>query len=201
MTQTAVTDLFERYHNGDPEALGELLEHYRAWIKGYVRRHMGPAERANETSEDVVQDVFRKAIEAGPAFIPRDEGQFRRIMGTVVLNHLRDRLRWARTLKRDRKRVQPEGSSGPGRLSWLGTSTANPGPLRLAERQEEEQLLHLAVNLLSAEDAAILRSFHLEGTSLSGLASQRGITKHAARMRIARAVGRLAVMANNLREE
>ena len=95
----------------DPES---LLEH-REFMQSLARKLLADEHRA----EDVVQDVLRQLIERGPAFVPQDDSQFRRLVATIVLNRLRDRNDYVRAARRDRARGQePRGPDR--RRRWDG---------------------------------------------------------------------------------
>jgi RNA polymerase sigma factor (sigma-70 family) len=186
--------LLERYHAGEETALAAILERHGAWLRRYVSRRMGGVHRRFETSEDVVQDVFCKLIRHGPAFVPADDDQFRLIVGTIVLNRLRDRWRWARAGVRDPDR---EASRPVSRVGLAADSENRPD--RLAGEGERRALLELAMELIDPGDAHLIRSHDWDGKDFSVLGEELGIKADAARMRYTRAVQGLGKMARRLR--
>jgi Sigma-70 region 2 len=50
--------LLRLHRDGDPAALGLLLERYQERVERIVRVRMGPTLRAREDAADIVQDVF-----------------------------------------------------------------------------------------------------------------------------------------------
>ncbi len=101
-----------------------------------------------------MQDVLRALIERGPAFIPRDDSQFRRLVATIVLNRLRDRNDYVRAARPDRGREQ----SAAGQVSRVSAAAPSvDSPSRAAIRNEEASHLELALELLNSDDAYIIR--------------------------------------------
>ena len=198
MTDSAQTaaDLIRRYHNGEPHVIGDLLEAHRGWVHRFVRRSMYSDHRLVETSADVVQDVCRKVVEQGPAFMPSSDEEFRRVLGTLVVNHMRDRWRWSRAARRDRARersLESETISGSG---VRADSTENPA--RQAQQAEEEARFELALHLIDPDDAELLRRHHWEGQGYDTLARDFELTYDAVRMRIQRAVTKLGRLVKDL---
>jgi RNA polymerase sigma factor (sigma-70 family) len=175
-----------------------LLERHRPWLWKYVSRHMSAGQRAFETSEDVVQDVLRRLLEQGPAFIPQDEDQFRRLVATVVLNHLRNRHDWIHAAKRSPGQGKAQDSDAISRIGVAAHSKHSPS--RIAARREEEGFLHLALTLIDPEDAQVIRLKEWQGSSYAAIGQELGVAEGTARMRFRRAVQRMGAMAKRLME-
>ncbi len=188
--------LLERYHSGDTATLDAILAHHRDWLWSYVRRNMGAHLRALETSEDVVQDVLRSLIERGPAFIPQDDSQFRRLVATIVLNRLCDRNDYVRAARRDRRR---ELSGEAGQISRIGAAAPSvDSPSRAAIRNEEASFLELALELLPPDDAHIIRRRRWDEAEFEEIAAEIDSTAAAVQRRHLRAVTKLGGMIRKL---
>lgn len=186
----------ERYHSGHADALDAILAQHRDWLWSYVRRNMGNHLRALETSEDVVQDVLRTLIERGPAFVPQDDSQFRRLVATIVLNRLRDRNDYIRAARRDRNR---ELSGEAGQISRIGAAAPSvDSPSQAAIRNEEASFLELALELLPSDDAHIIRRRRWDGAEFEEIAAEVEMTPTAVQRRHLRAVTKLGAMIRKL---
>ncbi|MFT4542109.1 MAG: RNA polymerase sigma factor (sigma-70 family) [Planctomycetota bacterium] len=186
--------LLESYHTGDSSALDTILLQNRDWLWSYVRRKMGHRLRSLESSEDVVQDVLRKLIEQGPAFIPTDESQFRRLVGTIVLNRLRDRHDYMHAARRDRDRV---AAGEP--ISRIGVAAPSVNsPSRVVGRKEEVRLLELALELLPSDDSHIIRRHRWDGASFEEIGAELEMTASAVQKRHVRSVAKLGGLIRSL---
>lgn len=188
-------ELLESFHSGDNDALETLLETHRGWLWSYVSRNMGDHLRALETSEDVVQDVLRQLLERGPAFIPQDESQFRRLVATIVLNRLRDRNDYVRAARRDRARE----ASGDLAISRIGaTADSVESPSRVAVRNEEARLLELALELLPSDDAHIVRRRRWDEAEFAEIGVELDMKPETVQKRHVRAVAKLGGLMRQL---
>ncbi|MFT5152131.1 MAG: RNA polymerase sigma factor (sigma-70 family) [Planctomycetota bacterium] len=183
------TSLLENYHSGDASALDAILAQHRDWLWSYVRRNMGKHLRALETSEDIVQDVLRSLIERGPAFVPQDDSQFRRLVATIVLNRLRDRNDYVNAARRDMRR---DLSGSAGQVSRIGAAAPSvDSPSQAAVRNEQVEFLELALELLPSEDAYILRRRRWDEASFDEIALEIESTGAAVQRRHLRAITKL----------
>ncbi len=188
--------LLERYHAGDPTVLETILAQHYDWLWRFVSRNMGDHLRAFETSEDVVQEVLRQLIEHGPAFVPQDDSQFRRLVGTIVLNRLRDRNDHARAARRDRRR-EASGEREP--ISRIGVAApSTDGPSQAAIRKEEASCLELALELMPPDDAYIIRRRRWDGAEFHEIGEELGLKPDAVQKRHVRSVAKLGGMIRRL---
>jgi RNA polymerase sigma-70 factor (ECF subfamily) len=190
--------LLARAHEGEESALDELVARQRDWLWRYVRRHMNPGLRAFETSEDVLQDVLYNLFRRGPVFVPRNEGEFRRLVATIVLNRLADRHAWARAERRDKGREAALQRSD-GQVHEPATSSVQ-GVSRVAMQREEHSQVQLALELLDPDDARIIRLRKYDELEYAAIAEAEGIAADAARMRYNRALRKLGAMIRRVEE-
>ena len=141
---------------------GELL--------GYLRHRLSDADAA----DDVLQDVFVKAIRHGQGFCTLDNP--RAWLFQVARNALIDRARTSHAMD-----PLPEGTNEP----------AAPQDDAAEPVDALASCLVRTLADLSAEDAAILRACDLEGRTQREFADAQGLTLPATKSRLLRARQRL----------
>jgi RNA polymerase sigma-70 factor (ECF subfamily) len=139
-------------------------------LRGYLRHRLADADAA----DDVLQDVFVKAVRHGQGFCTLDNP--RAWLFQVARNALVDRARTGHTTE-----PWPEGPAEP----------AAPAPDAPAPVDALAGCLTRALGELSQEDAAILRACDLEGQTQRAFASAHGLGLPAAKSRLLRARRRL----------
>ncbi len=136
-------------------------------LRGYLRHRMADPDAA----DDVLQDVFVKAMRHGQGFCSLDNP--RAWLFQVARNVLVDHVRMTRP-------AEP-----------LSEEWAAPEPERVAPVDELAECLARCMAELSAEDAEIVRSCDLEGQTARAFAQARGLGLAAAKSRLLRARQRL----------
>lgn len=145
----------------------------RAWqaheaeLRAYLRRQVFDADVA----DDVLQDVFVKAMRQGPNFCSLDNP--RAWLFQVARNELVDRAR----------RTHP--------LEQLSDEMAAPEPDVVAPVDQLAGCLLRCMGELRPEDAEVLRSCDLEGQTARMYAETKGLSLAAAKSRLLRARQRL----------
>jgi RNA polymerase sigma-70 factor (ECF subfamily) len=189
--------LLQRLRGGDRAALEALLERDLDWIRGYVRRRLGPALRSRLESGDVVQEAVVEFLRHGPPFLVSDEQQFRRLAARVVENVIGHQYDWFTAQRRELQRERPLPSED---VLDLDARRAMDGtPSKEAQRHEREACVRLGLELLAAQDREAILLREWEGRSLAEMGTHLGISEDAARMRYKRAVRRLARKVRQLR--
>lgn len=136
-------------------------------LRGYLRHRLGN----HEDADDLLQDVFIKALRQGNAFCRIDNP--RAWLFHVARNALADRLRVAHTMIE-----LPEDIPAP-----LG----DPAPVV----DDLAQCLPRVLSELSAEDRLAITLCDIEGQPQQALADRLGITLSGAKSRLQRARKRL----------
>jgi len=190
-------DLLQRWHQGDREALEQLLQRHLPFIRRYVSNRLGPALRGKGETVDFVQDAMVEFLRYGPRFLLADEGHFRALMVKVIENVLRDRHDWFTARRRDLRRERPLPQESLLGLDPLARSVTRPS--QVSQRQEEEAWIRLALELLDPEDRRIIMLRTYEELGYGEIATRLGIKESAARMRFNRALPKLARKAGDLR--
>lgn len=143
---------------------------HEAELRGYLRHRLSD----DDAADDVLQDVFVKAMRQGQGFCTLDNP--RAWLFQVARNALVDR---ARTLHP--ADPLPEGAEEP------------PAPAHeaMAPVDALADCLTRSLGELSPEDAAILRACDLHGSTLRQFAQDHGLSLPAAKSRLLRARQRL----------
>jgi RNA polymerase sigma-70 factor (ECF subfamily) len=163
-------------NNQPPPELASFACVSSAWqahegeLRGYLRHRTGDVDVA----DDVLQDVFVKAMRQGQGFCTLDNP--RAWLFQVARNALVDRARTAHPTE-----PFPEGPEEPPAPPEEGVAPVDA----LAE------CLDRSLGELSADDADILRACDLEGLTQRAFAEAHGLTLPAVKSRLLRARQRL----------
>jgi RNA polymerase sigma factor (sigma-70 family) len=173
-------DLVELTQRGDVAARDRLIERYLPLLTRWAHGRLPEEARDLNETADLVQTALMRAFEHLPQFSSDGRGAFFGFLRTIVMNLLRDEIR--RTLRRPAfVELPPEAED------------AAASPLASAVSLETLQAYEYALQRLDEEtrDLVIMRIElglpHEDIAELTGSASA-----NATRMRIARAVARLA---------
>lgn len=173
-------DLVGRVRQGDAVARDLLMRRYLPILRRWAHGRLPPAARDLNDTADMVQVALMRAFQHLPAFEARGPGAFFGYLRHVMTNLLRDEAR--RAVRRPLHGELPED------LGQSGTS-----PLREVITVETLQAYEAALQTLGEEEREMvvmrveLGLSHEEIAELSGSPSA-----NAARMRVARALARLA---------
>lgn len=189
MTADATSNLLERHHQGDPEALPQLLALHLPTIRAFVHRRLPQTLRRDDDTMDIVQDVAAQVLKEGPRFRATDAAQFLKLVGTMVTNRLCDRLRTRGAQKRS---PAMEAGSIDDTVLDLRPLDKRPGPATEAGKRELAAEIQLAMELLAAEEREIILWRDFEKQTHKEIGERLGITAAAAHMRCSAAHDRLA---------
>ena len=182
-------DLLTRARSGDEQAWEQLYERYESELRRRVHARLGTELRGVEDSMDVFQSVWREAIGSLEQFEYRGEGSFLAWLATVLRNKLASQVARNQAEKRGGGARVPSGSAFTRAVSTR--PVPEPGPESRVEVDEDRQLLLRTVEQLPPEPQELVRWALLEGLSHQEIGARLGISKDAARMRVARASARL----------
>lgn len=156
--------LFERFQNGDREAFGELLEHYRPLLERAVR--IGVSARIGRfyESSDFVQQGICTALQSVETVQPRDLPSFRGWLRKLMANVIRDFVRRAEAEKRawDRQVSDVASTSDPDALLTERAVGREPTPSRLGKVEEYQRMVDQAISRLpeNEREALLLRLYY-----------------------------------------
>jgi RNA polymerase sigma factor (sigma-70 family) len=172
------------------QALGELLEQHRAYLRTIIRNEMTPQLLARADASDIVQeanlDVLEHVIrETRGLFVVKQEEDLaawlRRVCLNALLNKRRDEGRDRRDAGKDRPLA--EGVDRPA---------ATPAASSLFRERERNELLERAINRLDEPDRLLLRLRYWHDWSCPQLAALvDGELTEAGRVRMQRRLAEL----------
>ncbi len=189
--------LLQRWHEGDREALDEILVRDLSWIHKQVHFKLGDRIRSKEETVDIVQDAVIDFLQYGPRFLISDKDQFRGLVAQIVANTIRDKNDWYKAKRRALDREKPLPSDTVINLDAAGRKA--DGPKTLAQKNEREALIRLALELIDPDDRQVIVLRQLEDRSFPEIGEQLGIDANTVRMRFNRAMPRLAKRLDELR--
>jgi RNA polymerase sigma-70 factor (ECF subfamily) len=171
MSAVSIAELIQRARDGDREALGALLDRYRAYLRLLAQRRLDGTTQARVDASDVVQQTFLEAHRDFPAFQGADEaeliGWLRRILENNTAHTIeRHVFTQKRTLDRERTLHPslPADQTSPSRRAMLGEAA-----VRLAQ----------AIETLPPDQREAIRLRHLEGWTMDQLVAHFGRTESA----------------------
>jgi RNA polymerase sigma-70 factor, ECF subfamily len=196
-------DLMAQARAGQPDALGELCDLYRNYLRMVVRTGLGPRLRQRVELSDVVQEALVEVVRQFPQFTGQSEaalvGWLRRLVG----QKLADLGRYHSRAKRAGDGAampldapwDPAGSPGSGDgsggrlLDVLSLSQTSPS--EQASRRELIVLLADALTDLPEEEAEVLWRYHAENQSFETIGQHMGVGRKTVRALWARGLGKL----------
>lgn len=193
----ATADLVQRWHQGDAQALHQLVQRDLPWIRQRVRQRLGDALRQHGDTEDFLQEAVLDILAYTPRFVPVDGDSWRSLVTQIVENQLRGQHEFYGRIRRDRARQQPLPDDSVLLLDPRKRTATTPSAR--AVRNEEEAWLRLALDLVDPDDRDVIVMREWAGKSFAEIGTQLGIGENAARMRFQRALGRLADQVETLR--
>ncbi len=184
-------ELLVRWHGGDQDALGELIQRDGAWIERVVRERLGPSLRRRFDTQDVVQNTVMEVLRNAPRFVVGDRAHFRALVAKMAENSLRGQVRGARAEKRDvRREALPR--SGDSLLFLDAQPGAQTAPDAAADRSEMRDWVRLALELLDADDREVIVLRDYQSLGFPEIGERLGLGENGARMRYNRALPKLA---------
>lgn len=179
------TQLLDRWRNGDPTALQQVLTLHLPFVRQCVRELLGPQLRQRLTSDDVVQDAVVDFLRNGPRFVPANGRQLQRLLARVVANTICDHGKWFAAARRSLMRETTLSTGVPGEAS------SRHDPAVAAERAELADRLRLGLELVSERDRRLILMRDWEKRPFAEIGEPIGLTEEAARTAWRRATERL----------
>jgi RNA polymerase sigma-70 factor, ECF subfamily len=165
--------LLARARAGDREALGELLENNRDYLRNLADRLLDDRMGRRIDASDLVQQTCLSVHKQIGEFVGQDAAQFaawlRQIHERNIRNAVRDQLH---TEKRaiSREERLPDGDAHAVRQT---------SPSQHLVRREESATLTKAIGQLVDDEREALRRRYLEGQSVAEIAAAMGLSKDA----------------------
>lgn len=179
--------VLSRARRGDGDAFRALVEHHGKTAFGLAFRLTGNAQDA----EEVVQESFLKAYRQLGRFEARSN--FGTWLHRIVVNCSMDLLRARKSHK-----AQQHVGDVEDVAEWL--PAGEPCPEQLAQSAEIERRVEASLDRLTPQERAAFTLRHREGRSIEEIGRTLGLQKSAAKHAVFRAVKKLRVALEPLRE-
>lgn len=177
---------------GSRDALGQLLETYRAYLLLVAQRELDPVLRVKGGASDLVQDALIDAVQGFEKFQGNGADDLRRWLRRLLLNNLVSHARHYRgAVKRDVLREVALGGASPSGAHALDPAAGTPTPSREMMAEEENEALRLALDRLPEEYRLVLLLRFQEELPYEEIGKLMELTPNAARKLWVRAVKRL----------
>jgi RNA polymerase sigma-70 factor (ECF subfamily) len=172
--RATIHDLIRDAQAGDSDAFAALTTIYRQRLEAIAAARMSPAIRRRIAVEDVVQEVYTRALESLDRFTWRGDDSFLRWLGTIARNVI---------TRHARERGGSSDLEIGDRLPGSGTS-----PSRQLGRKERKARLGDALEKLSPEQHEAIRLVRLDGLKIREAAERMGKSEAAVQQLLVRAL-------------
>jgi RNA polymerase sigma-70 factor (ECF subfamily) len=179
---------------GERAALGQLLQHYRNYLKLLARVGIDRRLQNKVDPSDVVQETFLEAHRDFPNFRGVGEPELAAWLRQILAHNLANIVRkYAGTQARDvRLEQQLQAELDRSSQGWHpGLVARSSSPSDKAVRREQMVLIANALAQLSPDYREVLVLRHLHGLSFPDVAERMGRTVTAVTKLWVRALGRL----------
>jgi RNA polymerase sigma-70 factor (ECF subfamily) len=171
---SSLAGLIQRAHNGDAEAVADVLERYRAYLRSIASRHLGNPLARRVDASDLVQQTFLEAQRQLEVLFGCDEPQLRaalrHILRCNLANAIRDHL-YAGKRQADREEHFKDELAG---------SNNDPTPsMQVAHRELADRFVEV-IGQLPPDQADAVRMRYFEGLSVGDIAAALGRSRTAA---------------------
>lgn len=163
---------------GDQAAWSKLYLAHRPWMSAILRGRIPPELRARFDGEDVMQTAFLALCNSSRVLESGNGASLRGFLVEVLMNGLRDELRFHR---RRRRSASSEASDGEGALE--SCASGDELPPDLAEKAEAQAHLIEVLHRLSHEDQDLVCRRFVEGLTWCEVARVTGLSESTARRR------------------
>lgn len=174
-SETICRELIQRARDGDRDALGELLQRHRPYLKLLTLRMIGQNLGTRLDDSDIVQQTCMSVFGRIQDFVGQGPDQFVAWLRTIhernVKNALRDNVG---AQKRSIQREQAIDDEGQ-----LQMTVEQSSPSQRLLRGEQAVRLAAALQTLPRDQREAVRLRYLEGWSLEQISQHTGRTKHS----------------------
>lgn len=172
------------------ERMTRLLAAHRADLTAYARRHVPPDLAREVDAQDVVQDVAIEAFRRLHQFVPKDADADRRWLLTIARNRIINLVAARRADKRGGGWVDRLRDASPDDVVALLEQLAvyERTPSRSAVDRELFARLHVALDLLPADQRLAVRLRYIEGRPAADVAARMGRSEGAVHMLVSRSL-------------
>jgi RNA polymerase sigma-70 factor (ECF subfamily) len=182
MQTTPTTTSFQNFRRGDTQALGELLDRLRPYVRVIVRSVMRGRSELVADESDLIQESLMQASQCSHTFHGESEAEWLGWLRTIT-------VRTTGRILRSRN----HGSIAPTPDAEMGTVIVDPSPAPAmnAIRQETADRMALVMTRLPEEMQQVLLARVVDGTSYETIAENLNRSPGAVRILFVRALRRL----------
>jgi RNA polymerase sigma-70 factor (ECF subfamily) len=167
-TNSRVIRLIRRARDGDGEALGELLQRYRPYLKILARRYLDSRVEVRLDASDLVQQTCLSVFGRIQGFVGDNEQEFIAWVRAIHENNIRNAIRDHSLVAR--RSVGRETSSGNERLASHADPADEASPSQRLLASERAVRLAAAMQDLPEDQSEAVRLRYLEGWPLARIA-------------------------------
>ena len=175
----ATAELFRRARSGDDSALNSIYKRFWPSLCRVAHGRLPKCARGLTDTQDIVQNAMVNALKSVRNFEPNHPGAFLAYMHKCVINEIHTQVRKAN--RRPTVGPIPEDLVSGG-----------PSPIEIAIGADTHDRYEQGLDMLDENDREIVIAYVEMGFSYAELAETLGIQANAARMRVGRALLRLA---------
>ena len=168
--------LLEMYHQGDREAVSQLLERHARRVRDYVRIMV----KDDDVADDLTQEVLIKVVKVLDEGRYVDKGRFQPWLLRVAHNRVLDYFRAQKQVK-----TVNESSSG---FDILGSKNfAEPSIEDTIISEQQAEVVRFLIEQLPVEQREVVKMRYYDGLSFKEIAEHTGVSINTAlgRMRYA----------------
>ena len=189
--------LLAQARSGDQQALGQILDAYRDYLRMLARGRVGQELRVRLDPSDLVQETLLEAQRDFGQFAGCSEGELTAWLRRILARNLADQLKHHQSQKRDIGRQQPLDMLIEQAHEALAAPLSTPS--QHAARREQAVLMASAMAQLPPDYQQVIILRHLEGRSFEEVAATMHRSLGAARMLWMRAIERLGQLLETVR--
>lgn len=172
------------------DALGELVARHYRYIEQVIRSRRSPLVKAEFDTADCAQNVALEVFQYLPGVDIDSPDGFRRLLRKMIDNTLRDM--YARLTAQRRKGAREHMRLGDTNAPLDVADSRSNTPVENADREEHQNLVRLALLLMSPEDQELIIRLRFHHENPAVVADSMNLSRDAVRMRCARAEVRLS---------
>lgn len=186
-----------------PGCIGELLEHYRNYLRLLASMQLNAKVRVRASASDVVQETFLEAHQAFSQFRGTTEAELIAWLRKILVRNILDEGKRQRAAKRDVNREQSLDAALDRSSEILGTALCSQisSPSQKIAKREQAVLVADAIARLSVEQRDIIIERQVHRKPFDEIATLTGKTSAAVRMSWLRALEKLKIHLNELSHE
>jgi RNA polymerase sigma-70 factor, ECF subfamily len=177
---------------GDHDALGQVLEAYREYLRLLARARVGQELRVRLDPSDLVQETLLEAHRDFRQFHGGSEAELAGWLRRILARNLADQLKYHQSQKRDVGREQPLEALIERAHEALAAPLSSPS--KHASSREQAVVMANALARLPEDYREVIVLRHLEGRRFEEIATHMGRSAGALRMLWMRALERLGEM-------